>query len=398
MKIFRSKIVIICDNCNKRLICETKDVTKECKIILGLLYCISFNNFHYTPSQISDFLKGKKELGKGFKFSKDYFGKLSHYESKDINKIIRHLIIKKFAYEELISGTYGTYAIIKINKLGEKAYHNKDLVIKISFRKSPVRLNINTSNSANNNNKNNNGTVSNNEKTGYHRNYENNTNYRGNDYLKHEYITNNTKDYGLCEPAEFEDLFQQLKDIRRNLLKKENEKRKHNSNDGTFTPCTLDDIFNDNGLKELVRKLPMKLEELSKHNIFGVSEAILQQYGKEFLPTITKFVNIYNINVEKRKKEREKNLNSFGKPNSPSLHDTLKYLGVQDTDMTDEVKENNNKSNNNNNNSDAGTQTNLEKKEDNNGKNKGDNQLNLNSEVFDKLANKNRKNKKAKFL
>ncbi len=397
----------MCDNCNKRLLSETKDVTKECKIILGLLLCVSFNRFQFTPLQISDLLKGKKELEKGFKFNKDYYGKLAHYDSKDINKMIRYLIIKKYAYEELTSGAFGTFAIVKINKLGEKAYHNNDLVIKISFRKNQYRIsNANTTNNTTNNtNNNNNGTISNNEKTGYHRNYENNTNYRSNDYLKYEYITNNTKDYGLCEPAEFEDLFQQLKDVRRNLLKNENEIRKHSSNDGTFTPCTLDDIFTDNGLKELVRKLPTKPNELSKNNIFGISETILHKYGNEFLPTINKFINIYNINVEKRKKEREKNLQSFGKVNSPSLHDTLKYLGVQDNDNLDDVKENNNKNNNGNangngnSNGDNGKLMGLTKKEDSNAKIKMDNnQLNLNSDVFDKLANKNRRNKKAKFL
>ena len=64
-------------------------------------------------------------------------------------------------------------------------------------------------------------------------------------------------------------------------MKDENEKRKHNSKDGSFTPCTLDDIFTDTGLKELVRKLPTKPEQLTKNYIFGVSEANLKQYGKE---------------------------------------------------------------------------------------------------------------------
>ena len=383
----------MCDNCNKRLLCESKDVTKECKIILGLLYCISYNKFQYTYYQLSDFLKGKKELGKGFKFNKEYFGKLSYIDVKDINKMIRYLIIKKYAYEELINGTFGTFAVIKINKLGEKAYHNNDIIFKISFRKTHTRLN-NTNSNNNNNNKINNNTASNTEKTGYHRNYDNNINFKSNDYLKYEYIANNTKDYGLCQPAEFEDLFQQLKDVRRNLLKIENEKRKHNSNDGIFTPCTLDDIFTDNGLKELVRKLPIKPEELSKNNIFGISEVNLNQYGKEFLPTITKFINIYNINIEKRKKERENSLKTFGKPNSPSLHDTLRYLGVQDNDSPDEVKENNNRNNNN----DVGKKNINRKPEENTNKNKPDNQLNNNSDIFDKLANKNKKNKKAKFL
>ena len=426
----------MCDNCNKRLLCEKKDVTKECKIILGLLSCMSYNRYQYTPAQISEFLKGKKELGKGFRFNKEYYGKLSYHEINDINKMLRYLIIKKYAYEEIISGSFSTFTVIKITKLGEQAYHSNDIIMKISFRKIRTRLNNNTStNNTNSDNKNKTKEITNNEKTGYHRNYESNTNNinRNNEYSKYDYIVDNTKDYGLCQPSEFEDLFEQLKEVRRNLVKIENDKRKHSSNDGTFTNCALDDIFTDTGLKELVRKLPIKPEELTKNNIFGVSETNLKQYGNEFLPTIIKFINIYNINIEQRKKERENNLKNFGKANSPSLQDTLKSLGVQDNDLTaqrnfaDEVKENNFKINNtntnigNNNNgfapnikNKAFNQMNVNKfgkkienfdddeirdigKEEK--KTKIDvNQLNINSEVFDKLANKNKKNKKAKFL
>ena len=419
----------MCDNCNKRLICENKDVTKECKIILGLLYKVSYNKFQYTSSQLNDYLRGKKELGKGFGHDKEFYGKLSYLDTKDINKMIRYLIIKKFAYEEIISGTYHTFSIIKINKFGEKAYHDNNLVIKISFRKYKTRLN-NESNNNNKEKKNNN--ISINEKSTYHRNYETNENYKSNkDFLKYEYLVDNTKDYGLCQPAEFEDLFEQLKNIRRNLLKKENEKRKNNSNDGTFTACSLDDIFTDTGLKELVRKLPTKQEELTRNNIYGVSEVNLRQYGKEFLPTINKFINIYNINIEKRKKERENSLKNMGKPSSPSLHETLKSLGVQDNDLSnssEDVKENNNYYNNefkNNNCNEEyvkrdiiGKNNNREMNITHDGlkRNKCDdedikninneekkakvdnNHLNINSDVFDKLANKNKKNKKAKFL
>ena len=422
----------MCDNCNKRLLCEKKDVTKECKIILGLLYSISYNRFQYTSIQIADLLKGKKELEKGFKFNKDYYGKLNYYDIKDINKMIRYLIIKKYIYEQIISGSFHTYTVLKINKLGEEAYHSKDSVFKISFRKSRNIINNSNSNNDNKNNNNNNRiNNNNNDRSTYHRNYDNNNSFKNNDYLKYEYIIDNTKDYGLCQPTEFDDLFEKLKEIRRNLVKAENEKRKNNSNDGTFTPCTLDDIFTDTGLKELVRKLPTKSEQLTKNNIFGVSEINLKQYGNEFLPTIIKFINIYNINVEKRKKEIENNLKNFGKPNSPSIQDTLKSLGVQDSDLglklnsSDEVKENSNHSNNMKKNNEEYIKKYMnERNRGYNEKNinnvefkrnkcdneeirdmnfeekvKGDiEQIKKNSDVFDKLANKNKKNKKAKFL
>ena len=418
----------MCDNCNKRLICEQKDVTKECKIILGLLCSFSYNKYQYTSNQIAEFLKGKKELGKKFMFNKDYLGKLSQYEISDINKMIRHLIIKKYVYEEIITGKFCSYTVLKINIFGEKAYRNNNIIFTIPFRKIGARLNKNNSNNKNSDKSTNTDKqISNHDKTtGYHRNYEaNKINNRNSDYLKYEYLVDNTKDYGICDPREFEDLFEQLKEIRRNLVKTENEKRKHNSKDGTFTLCVLDDIFTDTGLKELVRKLPTKPEQLTKNNIFGVSEVNLKQYGNEFLATINKFINIYNINVEKRKEEREKHLKNFGKINSPSLQDTLKYLGVGDNEINtksnnaDEVKENCNKNNNIKYNEFNKINKNYRNKNiDLNEfkRNKFDeeeikdikidekkikeeiNQINMNSEVFDKLANKNKKNKKAKFL
>lgn len=408
----------MCDNCNKRLFSESRDVTKECKIILGLLYSLTYNRFQFTFNQLVEYLKGKKGIDKGFGYRKEFFGKLDHYDINDINKMIRHLIIKKYVYEELVRTTFNTFSIIKINKLGENAYHNKELVIKISFRKARSLSNNNNDKDDKNKEKEKDRSSSNNQRTSYTRNY-NNSYYKTKDYLKNEYLADSTKDYGLCEPTEFEDLFEQLKEIRRNLLKQENEKRKKSSNDGIFTRCTLDDIFTDTGLKELARKLPTKPEELTKNNIFGVSEANLQQYGNEFLPTIIKYINIYNINVEKRKKERENYLKNVGKPGTPSIHDTLKSLGIQDCDLDflsgEEIKENKNKNNVNEPEKDEcfkdirflqkGLKRNIcdddeigemfkdEKKA------KGDsNQLNKNSEVFDKLANKNKKNKKAKFL
>ena len=395
----------MCDNCNKRLNCEIKDVTKECKIILGLLYSCTYNKFSFTSLQISECLKGKKELGKdrGFRFNKEYFKKLSSYEISDINKMIRYLLIKKYAYEEIINGAYATFTIIKINKLGELALHDNNISFKISFR-ARGRHNITIEKDNKNNTKNENN--SNEIKNGYQRNFDNNNYFKKSDYLKHEYLIDNTKDYGLCDPVEFEDLFEQLKEVRRNLLKSENDKLKKISKDGNFKMKTLDDIFTETGIKELVRKLPTSVEELTKNNIFGVSEANLKQYGGEFLPIILKFINIYNINVSQRKKQREECLKGPVKPGTPSLHDTLKYLGVQDNnelnyDMMEDAKENKNidkysfinvelKSNKLDNDI-------IERLKNENQKEKGD-ILNKNSDVFDKLANKNKKNKKAKFL
>ena len=410
-KFDREKCNSMCDNCFKSLKCENKDVTKECRIILGLLYVLGNNRFQQTATQINDYLRGKKELDKiGRK--KEFFGRLSNFSIQDINKMIRYLIIKKYAEEKLVKGTYAVWSVVQITKFGEQSFMNDDIVIKIPFKKTKY-LSNEEKNEYNKKNKNKNETI---EHTGYHRNYEGNTtDFKSKDYLKYEYIVDNTKDYGLCNPTEFEDLFEQLKNVRRNLVKKENEKRRKAANDWNYTVCNLDDIFTDTGLKELVRKLPTTIEELNKKNIFGVSETNLKQYGQEFLPTIIKFLNVYNINIEKRKKNLEKERNRGMKPTSPSLGDTLKSLGVEDIITYDEFKENQMKKNIKLNDVRDMNYVNNKKKRqvcddddeieevDLEQKRKGDEmrlrRTNMNSEVFQKIANKHgKKNKKAKFL
>ena len=395
----------MCDNCNRRLKFENRDVTKECRIILGLLYGLSNYKKTHTATQITEHLRGKKEIEKLGK-KKEYYGRLADFSAQDINKMIRYLIIKKYIDEHLVKGHYQVWSVLQITKFGEQSFVNDDIVIKIPFKKTKYFYNE----IKNDNKKGNNTSTENIERTGYHRNYEsNNNNYKSRDYLKYEYIVDNTKDYGLCDPTEFEDLFEQLKNIRRKLVKEENEKRKKGSNDWNYIACTLDDIFTDTGLKELVRKLPTTEEELNKKNIFGVSETNLKQYGKEFLPTIIKFINVYNINIEKRKKNLEKERYRGVKPSSPSLGDTLKSLGVDDIVTYEDFKERhiksdlvrditliNNRKKRTSCDDDEIEEVDLEEKR------KGDEmrlrKANMNSEVFNKLANKNKKNKKAKFL
>ena len=396
----------MCDNCNKRLKFENKDVTKECRVILGLLYALSNYKFQHTATQINDYLRGKKDLDK-FGKKKEYYGKLSDYTIQDINKMIRYLIIKKYIDEKLITGSYAVWSVIQITQFGQQSFTNDDIVIKIPFKKTKFLHNEEKEGKK----KGSNNKSEHIERTGYHRNYEsNNNNFRNKDYLQYEYIVDNTKDYGLCDPVEFEDLFEQLKNIRRNLVKKENEKIKKNSNDLNYTAYTVDDIFTDTGLKELVRKLPTKIEELNNKNIFGVSETNLKQYGKEFLPTIIKFINVYNINIEKRKKKLEKERNKGIQKSSPSLGDTLKSLGIDDIVTYDDFKENHMDRLNNirdlNYINPRKKRTSCDDDEieeiELDQKRKGDEimlrKANHNSEVFNKLANKNKRNKKAKFL
>ena len=412
-KFDKENCTLMCDNCNKRLQWENKDVTKEFRIILGLLF--SLNNYKIKPTilQLNEYLRGKKELSR-YSRKKEFFGKLSDYSAEDINKIIRYIIIKKYAEEKLISGAHQVFAVIQITNFGEQSYYNDDIIIKIPFRKTKHFYNeAKDDKDKNNNNKKSNDKNEHIERTGYHRNFEaNNNNFKKKDYLKYEYIVDNTKDYGLCDPAQFDDLYEQLKNIRRDLVKQENEKRKKESNDWNYVGCSLDDIFTDAGLKELVRKLPTKKEQLTKKNIFGVSEANLNKYGKEFLPTIIRFINVYNINIEERKKKLEKERNRGTKPASPSLGDTLKSLGIDDIITYEEYQKNHLPKLKLNDVRDMNLVNVHQKRKsfedddieeiDLEEKRKGDEmrlkKANTISEAFSKLANKNKKNKKAKFL
>ena len=55
------------------------------------------------------------------------------------------------------------------------------------------------------------------DKYSYHRNYETNIYHRSKGSFKSEYTLENTKDYGLCEPSEFDDLFEQLKNAKESV-------------------------------------------------------------------------------------------------------------------------------------------------------------------------------------
>ena len=207
-----------------------------------------------------------------------------------------------------------------------------------------------------------------------------------------------TNDYGLCEPTEFDDLLEQLKGIRRDLLKRENIKRKKDSYDGNFIPLELDDIITNEGLKELVRVLPTKDEDLEENNLLK-KEKNLVLYKNEILPIIIKFITIYNIDVDKRKENRQNNyeLNSANidideeknSKSSKSEKDDFNIDGYKYNDLFNKkyniMNEKDNKSYNDRNCLFIGIKR---KVKDNNSA----------SYIFNQLANKSKKNKKAKFL
>ena len=281
----------MCDNCNKNKYYNNFDCTKECKIILSLLY--NNKNRNYYAEQIIDILKGiNNENYEKMINRSEYFGKLSLFNKDEINKMINLLIIKEYIDEYITNDNSTIHSILEINNLGEKFYKSNDIIINIALnRKFNNGMNLNSN---------------------YHRNYNINIYHENKKILGNEYKIENTEDYGLCEPCEFYDLLEQLKNIRREMLKKENDKRKNSSKDGDFIPLKLDDIISDISLKEIVRNLPTKLEDLSKENI-------LDKYADKILSIIIKFINIYDIDINKRKENREINL-YYGDKND------LKYI------------------------------------------------------------------------
>ena len=144
-----------------------------------------------------------------FKRIKKYFRNFKNENLNNIKKIIRYLIIKEYIDEYFIKDKI----LLKITNLGENFYIDNINRIKIILPLGNIKQIKTEVNKAYYNN--------------YRRNYNNNllnNNKKGN--LKSEYALENIKDYGLCEPNEFDNLFEQLKNIRRDLFKKENIKKR----------------------------------------------------------------------------------------------------------------------------------------------------------------------------
>ena len=295
----------MCDNCNKNYIYEEKNIIKEVKIILSFLDNLNNENKYYTINQTIDYLsKGKK---KDF-FEDENINKLKYLNNDDIKKIIYFCIINYYINQRIISTMNNIFSVIFLSSEGKSILNeikfnnnnNKELNNKFNIKFKKLR----TSNYLNKiiNNKNNNNSEHQNiiiEKTRYKRiipsQDEDNNNKINIMINKNNYENDIENDYGLCTPEQFNDLLIQLKNIRRDLYKIENEKIK---NINEFKNLSVSDIFSENGLRELCRKLPTNENELNENFIFGVSKNCLEKYGKEFLPTIKKFIFIYGINKE----------------------------------------------------------------------------------------------------
>ena len=315
----------MCDNCKKNLKCEIRNCNKEALIILEFLS--KFNHSIYNPT-IKNMVCHLRNVSQKNDFFKDssFKGVLDYYNEEDLKKIIRYLIIWGFINEELNITKKNVYSSLKLSEIGFEFLINKNQDINISFRKidnfsnyeeglkeekNKIKERINNKNNINNNEIDNIDIIKKNINiikgfhSSYHRNYdENNQDKITINNLLNIGLFNDEEDYGLCEPIQFEELLNQLKVLRRDLLKSENEKIKRDSLTGGFKTLFLDDIFPENGLRDLCRKLPTEEYELNNENIFGVNKNILSKFGKFFLPVIKRFINVYNINKEKRLIER----------------------------------------------------------------------------------------------
>ena len=316
-KFNRNNCNMMCDNCKKGLLCEEKDMTPQSIIILTLLKKCQDEGIEITINYVVDYLRGSKSTKmKKFPSCDNNFGKLKTINVYDIKKIIRRLIIWKYIDEHLVVNGDNVYSRITISYQGND-YLEQDISIRkkivISFLKkkhedSDKESKQNKSKSKSKVQKSKDiPTTSYNNSSSYHKyltsikekkthpqykpNYESSSNNKS--------VIEIDEDFGLCTEEQFNDLYTQLKVKRRELLSEENRRLMEESVDGNYKKLSLDDIFTENGIKELCRKLPTEESELNVNNIFGVGKNILFKYGKEFLYTIKKYVDIYQINKNK---------------------------------------------------------------------------------------------------
>ena len=309
---------LMCDNCQKGLECEERNCNYEALIILNFLINITQQKIDFTISYMIDYLFGKNVKCRIPK--NDYnHGKLKGNNINDIKKIVRKLIIMKYIDEHLVVNGNNTYSRIEISRKGIQYYdvkknENENSIFKekdiiISFKKKKqkekkIKSESEESDSVDESfledNK------SNNIKKKKSIKEESEKKSIKKEKKKKKNFIEIDEDYGLCSREQFENLLSILKKVRAEILIRENEKKKkENESKNEYTKTLmLDDIFTENGLKDLCRKLPTKKEDLTSDKIFGVSKKILGKYGKEFLESIILFIENNNFD-DKKKKEAE---------------------------------------------------------------------------------------------
>ena len=343
----------MCDNCKKCLSCVKKDCTKVCLIILNFLKNCGDKMLKITSNQSIDYLMGKNaKQNISWPSNDNNKGALKSLSIDSIKKMFRKLIIIGYINEYLVINGNNVYSRIEISKKGKTYLLNKNNNIQndeeppiyISFKgqakkeeeseqdeesseeepidESTIKDKDSDIKNKDNNLLNNSESNENLESTVKKKKNKNTDNKKK---KRHKVIDDDEEDFGLCENKKlFDALFMQLKNVRGEILKRENnlpgdnEDNENENNDFNLSVFKedkntkkygLDDIFTDNGLKELCRKLPTLEKELNNNNIFGVNKKSLKVYGKEFLPTIIKFIGENNIHKDEKKESiiKEKN-------------------------------------------------------------------------------------------
>ena len=333
----------MCDNCNKNLSCIQKDFTKESLIILNFVKNCTDKLLKITISQSIDYLIGKNgKQHMSWPANDKNKGALIKITPEIIKKIFRKIILLGYINEYLVNNGNNIYSRIEISQKGINYLFNKNSNLQnnldnifISLKGEPKKKEeesdeediVEESSIIESGNKNENETSEKKERK---------SETRKKRKKKKNGINNDEEDFGLCENRElFDKLLIRLKKKRDEILQRENGNIDNDDNDEEFhldafkenkKELALDEIFTDNGLKDLCRKLPTEEKELTDDNIYGVNKISLKTYGKEFLPLIKDFIEENKIEKEelekkypkKKKKEKKSEKKSGGKKRKKS--------------------------------------------------------------------------------
>ena len=267
---------LMCDNCNKKLTCEKKDVTDVSLKILDFVKNCSDKNLKITVVQSVDYLMGKNgKQHMGWPSNDKNKGALCGLTVERIKKIIRKIILLGYIDEYIVNNGNNIYSRIMISQNGRNYLYNKKLNVQNISDNIYITI-------------------------------------KGQKKLEEEPEESDEEDIiessSLLSSSEKKEESTQKKENKK--LKSSTRKKKKKKKNELEEEDFLDDIFTDNGLKELCRKLPIEENELDKNNIFGVNENSLKLYGKEFLPIINEFIKKNRIKKEDLKeiyKEKEEN-------------------------------------------------------------------------------------------
>ena len=320
---------LMCDNCNKKLTCEKKDVTDVSLKILDFVKNCSDKNLKITVVQSVDYLMGKNgKQHMGWPSNDKNKGALCGLTVERIKKIIRKIILLGYIDEYIVNNGNNIYSRIMISQNGRNYLYNKKLNVQnISDNiyitiKGQKKLEEEPEESDEEDIIESSSLLSSSEKKEESTQKKENKKLKSSTRKKKKKKENELEeeDFGLCgNKMLFDELFLMLKNKRGVILRRENNSNENDDEDDENSDFSifnkqknlgLDDIFTDNGLKELCSKLPIEENELDKNNIFGVNENSLKLYGKEFLPIINEFIKKNRIKKEDLKeiyKEKEEN-------------------------------------------------------------------------------------------